>query len=105
MAMEIIKLVDDAVTNIYTDHQCYCEGCPTCGYGSDYCTTMEIYFKNHSYIKFENHNMYDFDEDFSIGYFIKLFCSNNEKFTSMTADEFVEFITTEIKKDFDVDIS
>lgn len=104
MAMEIIKLVDDAVINIYTDHD-YISGCPTCDYGSDYCTEVIIAFNNHKRIIIERHQMYDFDEDFSIGYFIKLFCSNNEKFASMTADEFIEFITTEIKKDFEVDIS
>ena len=98
---EIIKLKDDAVIRIDTDHNCYSLGCPTCGYGSDYCTEMEIGFKNHQGITFTRHKMYDFDEDFSVGYFIGLFCSNYEKFADMTADEFIEFITTEIKRDFE----
>lgn len=101
MKHEIIKLTDDAVVDIKTDYDCYSLGCPTCGYGSDFCTTMEIRFKNHNAIGFENHNMYEYDEAFSVGYFIKLFCSNNEKFSSMTAEEFIDFITTEITRDFD----
>ena len=101
--MEIIKLADDVVTAIDTDHS-YISGCPTCDYGSDYCTQIEIEFNIHKGIRFERHQMYNYDEDFSIGYFIKLFCGNYEKFVTMTADEFVEFITTEIKKDFEVDI-
>ena len=100
---EIIKLKDDAVTSIDTNHWSI-GGCPTCDWGSDYCTEIEIYFKNHPRIIFERHKMYYYDEDFSVGYFIKLFCTNYEKFADMTASEFVDFITTEITRNFEVKI-
>lgn len=103
---EIIKLKDDAVIDFYTNHTCYDTGCPTCGYGSCYCTEMEIYFINHSSISFELDEMYGYNEDFSLGYFMRLFGLNFEKFSEMTVDEFINFTTTEIKKDFkNVEIS
>ena len=97
---EIITLTDDAVVDIATDHY-YSPGCPTCDYGSDYCTTMEILFKAHTPIRFARHQMYEYDENFSVGYFIRLFCCNAERFPSMTAEEFIAFITAEITRDFD----
>ncbi len=99
--IEIIKLKDDAVIDFNMNCECYSTGCPTCGYGSDYCTEMEICFKNHSSISFKLHEMYGYVESFSVGYFMKLFCSNFEKFSEMTVDEFINFATTEIKKDFE----
>lgn len=100
---EIIKLKDDAITNIDTGHWSI-HGCPTCDYGSDYCTEIKIYFKNYPSITFERHKMYEYDEDFSVGYFIKLFCINCDKFADMTASEFIDFITTEITRDFEVKV-
>ena len=41
---EIIKLKDDAITSIDTGNWSI-GGCPTCDYGSDYCTEIKIYFK------------------------------------------------------------
>lgn len=100
---EIIRLKDDVITSIDTDHWSV-GGCPTCDYGSDYCTQVDIYFKNHPRIGFARHKMYYYDEDFSVGYFIQLFCNNFDKFVDMTADEFVNFITEKIKADFEIEI-
>ena len=65
---------------------------------------MEICFWGHRDITFIRHRMYGYDEDFSVGYFIKLFCTNYEKFADMTVSEFVDFITTEITRDFEVEV-
>ena len=98
--MEIIKLKDNAVIDIKTDNYCYNRGCDTCGYGSDYCKELVVRFDDMDTYTYERHQMYDYDESFSIGYFIKLFCANIDTFVNMTKEEFKEFIDNKIKEDF-----
>jgi hypothetical protein len=97
----IIELKDGAVTDIYTDQCCYSGGCETCGYGSDYCTELTITFDDNDTYTAERHKMYDYDENFSIGYFVKLFCANVDNFAEMTKEEFKHFIANKIKEDFE----
>ena len=98
--MKIIKLKDNAVINIKTDNYCYDRGCDTCGYDSDYCTELTITFDDMDTYTYERHQMYHYDENFSIGYFVKLFCSNIDTFANMAKEEFKKFIENKIKEDF-----
>lgn len=98
--MVIIKLKDCSIENINTNMICYFEGCHTCGYGSDYCTEITIRFDDHSRMVAEYHSEYDYDEDFSIGYFVRLFCQNFESIQNMTKDDFIYWFKNEVGNQF-----
>lgn len=102
--MVIIKLKDSAIENIDTDMTCYDEGCPTCGYGSDYCTEIVIKFSDNNYIRAEYHDSYDYSDTFSIGYFVRLFCQNIQNIESMTKDEFIGWFKATVSNDFYNDV-
>lgn len=102
--MVIIKLKDSAIENIDTDMTCYDEGCPTCGYGSDYCTEVVIKFSDNSYIHAEYHESDDCSDTFSIGYFVRLFCQNIQNIESMTKDEFIGWFKATVSNDFYNDV-
>lgn len=102
--MTIIKLKDCSIENIDTDMTCYSEGCETCGYGSDYCTEVTVEFDDYTSINAEYHSEYNYDDNFSIGYFVRLFCQNFEKIQNMTKDTFIEWFKNTVSEDFYNDV-
>lgn len=98
--MEIIKLKNSVIENIDTDMTCLSEGCWTCGYGSDYCTTITIRFDDNDRLRAERHSEYDYDEDFSIGYFVRLFCQNFENIQEMDKEDFIQWFKNEVSSQF-----
>lgn len=107
---EIVKLQDCSIVDIQTDMDCLSAGCKTCGYGSDYCTTVKVaifngedkdYRNKYTYLEAEYHESYNFSEEFSIGYFIRLFAKNYEKITTFTKKEFIDWYKDVLKKDFE----
>lgn len=98
--MDIIKLKDVAIKNIETDMYCLSEGCPTCGYGSDYCTEVDIYFNDGTRLGCKLHESNGYSTDFSVGYFVILFCSNLQNIQEMSKNDFVEWFKDIISKDF-----
>lgn len=103
--MTIIKLRDSAIENIDTDMTCYDEGCPTCGYGSDYCTEVAIKFSDNTYYHAEYHTSYNYSDSFSIEYFVRLFCQNIQNIEAMTKDEFIDWIRAKLSNDFNNKVS
>lgn len=100
--MQIVKLTDSYISDIQTDLDCLSRGCETCGYGSDYCTTVKIYFGDSWSDKIcaEYHNSYSFSESFSIGYFVRMFCNNIEAIQNMSKDEFQKWFMKTVENDF-----
>lgn len=91
----LISLIDDAIMDVVTYTFLESEGCPTCGYGSDYCTDVTIYFKNENFITTSVHSS-TLDTSFSVSFFVRFFCSNLEKIQQMTKQEFIDFFYSQI---------
>lgn len=81
----LIKMVDGGLVN-YTDNYNYVEGCPTCDYGSEYITELDIDLTKYK-LHIETNKMYDYV--LSEGQMIKLFLSEYNNIQSMTEAEFI----------------
>lgn len=97
--LNIIKLKDVGIDDIRVDKECISLGCETCGYGSDFCSTLIVEFDDGTEFTYEKHQMYEFNETFTMSYIIRLFCFNVEAFANMTKEEFKEFLNKKLYKE------
>ena len=87
MEKMLIKMVDGGLVNY--DDDCYSYGgCPTCDYGSEYITEINITL-THYKIYVKTNQMYEYV--FSEGQMMKLFLTEYDTIQTMTEKEFVDW--------------
>lgn len=91
----MIQCKDGEILDFITEKECQ-RGCPTCSYGWAYIDRCEIRFTDNTLkCKTEYDNDYLLSEDF----WVKLMCSNAQRFASMTQNEIIEFIKESVKQE------
>lgn len=86
----LIKLLDNNVTGIVTDHYFTPGFCETCDFGSMYVQTITVEFEDGDKISYEIKNEYGYTLDEAK---LMLFFTNNlENFAQMTRSEFCAFL-------------
>lgn len=88
----LIKMVDGGLVN-FEDDCYYYGGCPTCDYGSEYITEIDVTL-THCLIHIETNKMYDYV--ISEGQMMRLLLSEYNTIQTMTEDEFVDWFKEKI---------
>lgn len=94
-----LTMIDGGLVN-YKDDQCYYEGCPTCDYGSEYITEIDVTLTQYK-IHISTNKMYDYA--LSEGDMLKIFLSNCNLIQSMTEKEFIDWLKTKLLEIVDED--
>jgi len=81
----LIKMVDGGLVNYEDDSYSY-GGCPTCNYGSEYITEIDLTLTKYK-VHIRTNKMYDYV--ISEGDMMKIFLSNYEEITTLTEKEFL----------------
>lgn len=87
---ELIKLLDDKVMNITTDHHFTPGYCSTCDFGSMYVQMITVEFEDGSKVYYEIENEYGYA--LSEAKLMRFFTNNLENFAQMTRSEFCKFL-------------
>lgn len=88
----LIKMTDGGLVN-YTD-DCYSYGgCPTCDYGSEYITEIDLTL-THYKIHVETNQMYEYA--LSEGQMIRLFLTEYDTICAMSENEFIDWLKKKI---------
>ena len=87
-----IKLKDGKLTGLTYCIYCVNHGCPTCGYGEEYVTELELKFSD---------SIHDIQAELatdkiSLGTIIMVFCNNVKKMEAMTQEECSNFLRREL---------
>lgn len=88
----LIKMLDGGLVN-YEDDFHYYPGCPTCDYGSEYITEIDITLTSYA-VHVETSRMYDYAV--SEGEMIKLFLSEYNTIQTMTEKEFIDWFKVQL---------
>ena len=83
----LIKMVDGGLVNYIDDYYSY-GGCPTCDYGSEYITEIDITLTQYK-IHVKTNQMYEYV--ISEGQMMTLFLSEYDTIKAMTEKEFVDW--------------
>ena len=90
----LIKMVDGGLIDVKSDDWCEAEGCHTCQYGSLFMNEITLVMEGikaviilGSSYKYYNYSTSDL---------MKLLCNSVEKISTMTQEEFVEFVVEDI---------
>lgn len=95
----LIKMVDGGLVN-YEDDSYSFGGCPTCNYGSEYITEIDLTLTKYK-VHIRTNKMYDYV--ISEGDMMKIFLSNYEEITNLTEKEFLDWFKMQIMKLADED--
>ena len=95
----LITMVDGGLVTYDDDSYSY-GGCPTCDYGSQYITEIDITLTKYD-IHIKTNQMYDYV--LSEGDMMKLLLSNYDEIRAMTEKEFTDWLKTELLKIIDED--
>ena len=90
----LLKMVDGGLIDYEDDCYSY-SGCPTCDYGSEYITEINITLKNYK-IFIKTNQMYEYI--FSESDMMKLLLCNYEAIQILTEKEFIEWLKNELLK-------
>lgn len=90
----ILKLQDGGIVDI-KDDMYHFDGCPTCDYGSEYITELDITFTQYK-LHIEINNMYNFGV--TQGDVMRIILKNVDKILNMTEFGFCEWLCNEFKK-------
>ena len=90
----MIKMVDGGMVN-YKDDSYFYSGCPTCNYGSEYITEIDITLTCYE-IHVKTNQMYEYV--LSEGDMLKILLSNYEWIKAMTEKEFADWLKAELIK-------
>lgn len=88
----LIKMIDGGILN-YVDDNYYYEGCPTCDYGSEYITEIDITLVHHT-IHIKTNQMYEYV--LSEGQMIRLFLTEYDTIRTMTEKEFIDWFKAKL---------
>ena len=83
----LIKMLDGGILNYADDQYCYA-GCPTCNYGSEYITEIDITLVHHT-IHIKTNQMYEYA--ISEGQMVRLFLTEYNTIQTMTEKEFIDW--------------
>lgn len=89
-ACGLIKLLDDRVMNITTDHHFTPGYCSTCDFGSMYVQMITVEFEDDSKVYYEIENEYGYA--LNEAKLMRFFTNNLENFAQMTRSEFCTFL-------------
>ena len=78
----LIKMIDGGIVN-YEDDSYHYDGCPTCNYGSEYITEIDITLVHHT-IHVKTNQM------------IRLFLTNYDTIRTMTEKEFIDWFKAKL---------
>jgi hypothetical protein len=95
----LIKMVDGGLVNYEDDSYSY-GGCPTCNYGSEYITEIDLTLTKYK-VHIRTNKMYEYV--ISEGDMMKIFLSNYEEITTLTEKEFLDWFKIQIMKLADED--
>ena len=88
----LIKMLDGGILN-YVDDNSYYEGCPTCDYGSEYITEIDITLVHHT-IHIKTNQVYEYV--LSEGQMIRLFLTEYDTIRTMTEKEFIDWFKAKL---------
>ena len=88
----LIKMLDGGILN-YVDDNYYYAGCPTCDYGSEYITEIDITLVHHT-IHIKTNQMYEYA--ISEGQMIRLFLTEYDAIRAMTENEFIDWLKAKL---------
>lgn len=90
----LIKMVDGGLIDVKSDGWCEAEGCHTCQYGSLFMNEITLVMEGikAAIILGSSYKYYDY----STSDLMKLLCNSIEKISTMTQEEFVEFVVEDI---------
>ncbi len=88
----LIKMLDGGLVS-YTDDYYHYGGCPTCDYGSEYITEIDIELTNYR-LHVNTNQMYDYVV--SEGQMMKLFLTEYNTIQSMTENEFIDWFKAKL---------
>lgn len=89
-AKELIKLLDDKVMSIATDHD-YVRGfCETCDFGSKYVQTITVTFEDGDKVTYDFEN--DYEYALNEAKLMRFFTNNLANFAQMTRYDFCIFL-------------
>jgi hypothetical protein len=88
----LIKMIDGGLISYKDDSYCY-GGCPTCDYGSEYITEIDIEL-THYKIHIRTNQMYEYV--LSEGQMMRLFLSAYNAIQEMTEKEFIDWLKEQI---------
>lgn len=93
----ILKFKDGELLDIHVDE--YCDrGCPTCDYGREYCSEVNLYFSDYEvHIEIADMSKYPV----SVNYWIKLFAKLSENCEQLTQKEFIDKLKESIDNEED----
>ena len=92
MKKYLLKMVDGGLVNYQDDCYSY-GGCPTCNYGSEYITEIDITLKHYK-VHIETNRMYEYA--LSEGDMIKLLLYEYETIQTMTEKEFIDWFKNKL---------
>ena len=87
-----IKMLDGGILD-YVDDNYHYDGCPTCNYGSEYITEIDITLVHHT-IHIKTNQMYEYA--LSEGQMIRLFLTEYDAIREMTEQEFIDWFKTKL---------
>lgn len=82
----LIKTTDGGIVDIKTDEICLLQGCPTCGYGSEYLSMITVYLTKY---KVEAKVTDEYECILTVEDTLKLFLPHIDKIQLMREKEFV----------------
>lgn len=88
----LIKMLDGGILN-YVDDNYHYDGCPTCNYGSEYITEVDITLVHHT-IHIKTNQMYEYA--LSEGQMIRLFLTEYDAIRAMTEKEFIDWFKAKL---------
>ncbi len=88
----LIKMVDGGLVNYVDDYYSY-RGCPTCDYGSEYITEIDITLTKHK-VHVQTNQMYEYV--LSEGQMMRLFLSEYNTIEAMTEKEFIDWLKAKL---------
>lgn len=97
----LLKLVDGNLIDIQSDIWCENHGCPTCAYGSEYITQIDLVLTSYT-MSMSVNKMYEYafvTTDSILKIILRNICAIN----SMTQLEFIEWFKLEVIKRADTD--
>lgn len=88
----LIKMLDGGILN-YVDDNYHYDGCPTCNYGSEYITEIDITLIHHT-IHIKTNQMYEYV--LSEGQMMRLFLTAYDTICAMTEKEFIDWLKAKL---------
>ena len=83
----LVKLKDGCIKSIYTDEEYYPGSCPTCNYGEEYISTVDLYLTKYTV----NSSIESAYKQITIDEVLKFFLPNIEDIREMTEAEFIKY--------------